>query len=418
MNYISRIPGENDALPFPRRVALMGCTGSIGRSAFRVLEKWRESGKFLVEAMAAGRNLALLAEQAAVWRPHWLAIQDSSGPCGIDALRRLLPRDYKPEILTGPEGFAALSSLDSVDMVLSAQSGAAGLRATVAATAAGKFICLANKESLVLAGSLIRRLCALTGAVIFPVDSEHCALFESMLGRRGKDIAKLVLTASGGPFRTLDAKALERVRPKDALKHPSWTMGAKITIDSATLMNKGLEIIEACHLYGVTLEEVDVVVHPQSIVHSLVELADGSLIAQLAVPDMRIPLAASFSWPHLLSSRVTGIEPLSLAKIGALTFEAPKSALFPCLDLARRAFAEGRTVALNAANEVAVARFLRGELSFLDIPALVRDILHQAENTTELPENGDVRESLPQLLDAIEQNDAAARVLALAWRAH
>ncbi len=418
MTYISRIPDENDAPPFPRRLALMGCTGSIGRNALCVLEKWRESGKFIVEALAAGRNLPLLAKQATHWRPRWLAIQDRSGPHGIDALHRLLPQGYTPEILSGQEGFATLSSLNNVDMVLSAQSGAAGLRATVSATAAGKFVCLANKESLVLAGALIRKLCSLTGAVIFPVDSEHCALFESTLGRRRQDIAKLILTASGGPFRTFDPKTLERVRPEDALKHPRWSMGPKITVDSATMMNKGMEIIEACHLFGVSADDVDVVVHPQSIVHSLVELKDGSLIGQFAVPDMRVPLAASFSWPHLLNSHVTGIERLSLAKIGALTFEKPKSRLFPCLDLARKALVQGRTVTLNAANEVAVDRFLKRNLSFTDIFALVRDILEQAEGETELPEKGDAKKILPHALEAIEQNDAVARAMASAWHAH
>lgn len=417
MNYISRIPGEGDALPFPRRLALMGCTGSIGGSSLRVLEAWQNSGRFVVQALAAGRNIARLAEQAARWRPHWLAVLDRDGPTGINALRRLLPQDYHPEILSGPEGFAALASLDDVDMVLSAQSGAAGLRATAAAAAAGKFICLANKESLVLAGALIRRLCSLTGAVIFPVDSEHCALFESMLGRRSKDIAKLVLTASGGPFRSFGAEALRHVRAEDALKHPCWSMGAKITIDSATLMNKGLEIIEACHLYGVSAEDVEVVVHPQSIIHSLVELTDGSLIAQLAVPDMRVPLAAGFSWPYLLDGRVTGIEKLSLVKAGALTFEEPDTERFPCLNLARRAFAEGRTVALNAANEIAVARFLAGELAFMDIPVLVDDILTQTARMEEIPEPDviGVQEWTLRTLDAIEQNDAHARALASAW---
>ena len=417
MKYISRIPGEHDALPFPRRLAVMGSTGSIGGSTLRVLDAWRESDRFRVQALAAGRNIARLAEQADAWRPPYLAILDREGPHGIDALRRLLPSGYHPEILSGPEGFSARASLDSVDMVLSAQVGAAGLRATATAAAAGKTICLANKESLVLAGGLIRRLCTLTGAVVFPVDSEHCALFESMLGRRDRDISRLILTASGGPFRTFDAEALKRVRPEDALKHPSWSMGAKITIDSATLMNKGLEIIEACHLYGVSVEDVDVVVHPQSIVHSLVELSDGSMIGQLALPDMRVPIAASLSWPYLLDSRVTGIDLLSLARTGSLTFEAPRTDVFPCLDLARKAFTEGRTVELNAANEVAVSRFLAGDISFMDIPALVGDILEQAGRPMELPEldGTDIPEQVLRALDTIEKNDTATRAQASKW---
>ena len=247
---------------------------------------------------------------------------------GVDALASRLPSGYRPEILSGREGYAALASLPEVDMVLSAQVGAAGLRATVAAALAGKTVCLANKESLVLAGELIRNLCARTGAVILPVDSEHCALFESMAGRREGDIARLILTASGGPFRGKSREFMEKVRPQDALKHPSWSMGAKITIDSATLMNKGLEVIEAFHLYQVPVKDIEVVVHPQSVVHSLVELADGSLIGQLAVPDMRVPIAACLSWPYLLDEARTGIRRLHLADVGSLTFEEPRRDLF------------------------------------------------------------------------------------------
>ncbi|MBQ5728082.1 MAG: 1-deoxy-D-xylulose-5-phosphate reductoisomerase, partial [Mailhella sp.] len=277
MHYISHIPGELDALPFPRRIALMGCTGSIGCSTLRVLEAWKDSGKFHVEVLAAGRNIALLAQQAAEWRPPYLAVQDASDINALRALLREAAPGYEPHISAGQSAYAALAALPSVDMVLSAQVGAAGLRATAAAAAAGKTICLANKESLVLAGQLIRALCERTGAVVLPVDSEHCALFEGMVGRRESEIRRLMLTASGGPFRTKDAEFLKNVKPEDALKHPNWSMGAKITIDSATLMNKGLEVIEACHLYQMGVEDVHVLVHPQSIVHSLVELTDSSM---------------------------------------------------------------------------------------------------------------------------------------------
>ncbi|MBQ8664597.1 MAG: 1-deoxy-D-xylulose-5-phosphate reductoisomerase [Mailhella sp.] len=415
MKYISRIPGELDALPFPRRIALMGCTGSIGCSTLRVLEAWRDSGKFVVEVLAAGRNIALLAEQADIWRPPYLAVQEAEGPCGIEALRALLPAGYEPEIMAGPAAYAALAALPSVDMVLSAQVGAAGLRATVAAAAAGKTICLANKESLVLAGSLIRALCARTGAVILPVDSEHFALFEGMVGRRDSEITRLLLTASGGPFRTKDEEFIRNARPEDALRHPNWSMGAKITIDSATLMNKGLEVIEACHLYQMNVEDVLVLVHPQSIVHSLVELADGAQMGHFAVPDMRIPIAGCLSWPYLLDNKVTKVGILDLAKVGTLTFEEPRSALFPCLDLARRAFAERRTVELNAANEIAVARFLKSDISFTDIAALVGSVVEEASPLPDFDLGGDITASVEAALTEIEKRDAEARAKAEAW---
>ncbi len=396
----------------------MGCTGSIGTSTLRVLEAWRGSGRFMVTALAAGRNIALLARQAEEWRPPYLAVLEKDGPHGADKLRAMLPSSYRPEIVAGPEGYAELAALDGVDMVLSAQVGAAGLRATVAAAAAGKTVCLANKESLVLAGELIRNLCRRTGAVILPVDSEHCALFEGMVGRRACDIARLVLTASGGPFRTRDAAYLKTVRPQDALRHPNWSMGAKITIDSATLMNKGLEVIEACHLYQMDVKDVTVVVHPQSIVHSLVELTDGSMMGHFAVPDMRVPIAACLCWPYLLDGRVTGIRPLDLAKAGTLSFEEPRTELFPCLDLARRALAEGHTVELNAANEVAVERFLAGDIGFTDIPALVADMLDAASDRQDFHlEEGDLAPQVARALARVERTDAATRQKARDWRA-
>ena len=418
MKYISGIPCEAHALPFPRRLALMGCTGSIGTSTLRVLESWKDSGKFTVQALAAGRNIELLARQADMWRPPFLAVQERDGPHGIDALRRLLPSGYRPEILSGREGYAALASLPEVDMVLSAQVGAAGLRATVSAALAGKTICLANKESLVLAGGLIRNLCARTGAVVLPVDSEHCALFESMAGRRESDIARLILTASGGPFRGKSREFMEKVRPQDALRHPSWSMGAKITIDSATLMNKGLEVIEAFHLYHVAVKDIEVVVHPQSVVHSLVELADGSLIGQLAVPDMRVPIAACLSWPYLLDGTRTNIRPLRLADVGSLTFEEPRRDLFPCLDLACRALEAGLTVELNAANEVAVARFLAEDIGFTHIPALVEDMLGASTARQDFTlQDGPLGPQVQAALESIEACDAATREKAALWRA-
>lgn len=410
MDYISRIPTESGARPFPRRVAVFGCTGSIGTNTLKVLSAWKSEGRFSITALAAGRNIRLLAEQASEWRPPFLAIRDAQGPSGPDALLRLLPPDYRPEILAGPEGCAFLASHEDVDIVVSAQAAAAGLRATTYAAAAGKTICLANKESLVLAGSLIRRLCARTGAVVLPVDSEHFALFQCMAGRLPSDISRLIITASGGPFRTWEASRLPSVRPEDALKHPNWSMGAKITIDSATLMNKGLEVIEACHLYGIPASLVTVAVHPQSIVHSLVELSDGSVMGQFAVPDMRLPIAGCLAWPSMPSAESAGISRLDLIASGQLTFEAPRRKDFPCLDLACRAYAEGRTVELNAANEVAVARFLGGHIRFTDIPVLVRSALDRASAPLDFSLDGtDIRSSVERILNEIENLDASVR---------
>ncbi len=416
MEYISKIPDERDTLPFPRHIAIMGCTGSIGTNTLRVLEAWRKNNRFHVRALAAGKNISLLARQADLWRPPFLAIQEKDGPNGRDALRSQLPSDYHPEIFCGQEGYAALASLDDIDTVVSAQMGAAGLRATVSAALAGKTICLANKESLVLAGDLLRFLCRYTGAIILPVDSEHFALFEGIRGRKNSEVRRLVLTASGGPFRTWSADQMKNISPEDALRHPSWNMGTKISIDSATLMNKGMEVIEACQLYQMPVEDVDVIVHPQSIIHSLVEFRDGSMMGHFAVPDMRVPIAGCLSWPYLLDSRVTNIASLDLCALSALTFEKPRRDVFPCLDLACRAFSERHTIELNAANEVAVARFLNGSIPFSSIPLLIRDILDDASpaNLPSLDEN-DVFLQTKHILEHMEKVDSNTRKKAQEW---
>jgi 1-deoxy-D-xylulose-5-phosphate reductoisomerase len=265
--------------------------------------------------------------------------------------------------------------------VLAAQVGAAGLVPALAAARAGKVLCLANKEALVLAGDLFRRTCADSGAVVLPVDSEHNALFQALAGHDGRQAERLILTASGGPFRSWTADQIRAVTPAQALRHPNWSMGAKISIDSATMMNKGLEIIEAVHLYGATPEEVDVVVHPQSIVHSLVEYADGSQLAPLGVPDMEIPIGYCLGYPQRLA---IGLERLDLAKIGTLTFEAPDPVRFPCLRLAREALAAGSAypVVLNAANEVAVQAFLDGRITFPGIARLIEEMLSMRSLTS------------------------------------
>ena len=352
----------------PRRVVLLGATGSIGVSALKVMAEHPD--RYVVAGLAGATNVQLLAEQAVRFRPPVLAVLDADRAA---ALADLLPDGYRPDILTGPAGYAALAAAPEADLVLSAIVGAAGLLPTLAAVAAGKVVALANKESLVLAGDRIRELAHISGAVILPVDSEHNALFQALGGPDLPDlplVERLVLTASGGPFRAAPSDVLAKVTPKMALAHPNWSMGPKISVDSATLMNKGLEVIEACRLYGLPSERVDVVVHPQSIVHSLAQLHDGSLLAHLGPPDMRVAIAYCLGFPERLSLSVPRVD---LITLGALTFEAPRDADFPCLGLARQALAAGasHTVVLNAANEVAVARFLKGGLSFRGIAAAI-----------------------------------------------
>lgn len=371
IDYISQAPKEDWRRKFPRKLVILGSTGSIGRNTLSVLEE--RPDQFIVSGLAAGRNIDLLASQAIRYRPEALAVMDDSL---APPLRELLPADYQPLIFTGAKGYAILASWAEADLVVSAQSGAAGLPATLAAALAGKVIALANKESLVLAGGLLRSICRRSGAAILPLDSEHFALFQCLSGR-GQEIARLVLTASGGPFRKLSPCELRRVTVEDALKHPNWNMGRKITIDSATMMNKGLELIEACHLFGVPAERVEVLIHPQSIIHSMVVLADNSMLAQLAVPDMRGPIASCLFWPR---SPGPILPPPDLASLDNLSFEHVDSLRFPALDIAREALTgfslpdvelKAPCVALNAANEMAVEFFMGGLCHFDEIPTLV-----------------------------------------------
>jgi 1-deoxy-D-xylulose-5-phosphate reductoisomerase len=369
MKYISDLASPVFDRPGPRSLSILGSTGSIGTSALRVVAKNPESLR--ITALAGARNTALLAEQAATFRPQYLGVLTEEK---ARELRELLPAGYAPEIVVGREGYTALATLPEADLVLAAQVGAAGLVPALAAARAGKVLCLANKEALVLAGELFRTTCLAGGAVVLPVDSEHNALFQAFAGHDGRQASRLILTASGGPFRTWSAEQIRDVTPAQALKHPNWSMGAKISIDSATMMNKGLEVIEAVHLYGATLDEVDVVVHPQSIVHSLVEYEDGSQLAHLGVPDMEIPIGYCLGYPERLR---IGLEPLDLARVGTLTFEAPDLERFPCLRLAKDALAAGpgHPVVLNAANEVAVQAFLDGRISFPGIARLIETML-------------------------------------------
>ncbi len=367
--YISAWPPLVLTDRFPRNVAVLGSTGSIGANALRVAEL--HPGLLRITALAAGRNADLLARQAAAFRPPVLAVLDETS---AQDLRRSLPAGYHPEILVGPSSYETVASLPEVQVVLSSIVGAAGFPPTLAAARAGKIVALANKESLVLGGHLIRAACRASGAVVLPVDSEHNALFQGLLGHSRDGLARLILTASGGPFRGRSREELARVTAAQALNHPNWSMGPKVSIDSATLMNKGLELIEACHLYGLPAARVDVVVHPQSIVHSLVEYADGSQMAHLSHPDMRLPIALCLCFPRHLP---LGLKPLNLAQVGSLTFEEPDTEAFPCLRLAKEAFAAGPSwaIVLNAVNEVAVERFLAGAIGFLDIPRVLEEAL-------------------------------------------
>ncbi|MFH1913861.1 MAG: 1-deoxy-D-xylulose-5-phosphate reductoisomerase [Pseudomonadota bacterium] len=368
--YISPWPQTAKLPNFPRSVAVLGATGSIGVNALRVMA--RHPDLFTVTALAGGRNGTLLAEQCARLRPRYAAVLDDAARRELEAG---LPTGYSPQILVGPDAFTTLAGLDEVDTVLSSIVGAAGFEPTLAAARAGKLICLANKESLVLGGHIIRAACHASGAVILPVDSEHNALFQGLMGLdRDDEISRLILTASGGPFRGRNAASLEGVTREQALAHPNWSMGAKISIDSATLMNKGLEVIEACHLYGLPVDMVHVVVHPQSIIHSLVEYVDGSQLAHLGMPDMQVPIAHCLGFPRRLG---VDVPRLDLARVGCLTFEEPDLGAVPCLRLAREAFDAGPShpVVLNAANEVAVAAFLDGRMGFADIPTTIEAAL-------------------------------------------
>jgi 1-deoxy-D-xylulose-5-phosphate reductoisomerase len=347
-----------------KRLSILGSTGSIGTSALSVVDAFPD--RLTVVALAAGENARLLAEQAKRYQPRVVAL---GTPEAADRFRDAYP-SFAGEVVAGPEGLSAVATEPSADIVLCASSGTAGLEAVLAAIDAGKTIALANKEVLVMAGALVTAAAAGRGVALLPVDSEHNAIHQCLHGRASTEVRRLILTASGGPFRDLPQDELERVGPEAALRHPTWQMGRKITIDSATLMNKGLEVIEAHWLFGVGPSDIDVVIHPQSIVHSMVELTDGSVIAQLGVTDMRLPIQYACSYPDRWAA---ALPRLDLAGAGRLDFSQPDTSRFPCLALAYRALREGGTsaVVLNAANEVAVASFLEGRLGFTGIPAVI-----------------------------------------------
>ncbi len=345
-----------------RSIALLGATGSIGTSTLSVVEAFPD--RFRVVAMAAGRNLDTARERARRHRPHVLSVARAED---ADVLARDLPGT---RVTSGADGLLEVACHPDADLVVSALVGSVGLEPTVAAIRAGKDIALANKETLVVAGALVMEEATRHGIHLLPVDSEHNAIHQALRVGPEQAVRRLVLTASGGPFRTWTSERIHEATVEDALAHPTWNMGAKITVDSATLFNKGLEIIEAHHLFGVPEDRIDVVVHPQSVVHSLVEYVDGTLIGQLSVNDMRFPILYALAWPDRLP---TPLEPLDLVAVGRLDFEAPDPVRFPALDLARQALRAGGEMpaVLNAANEVAVEAFLDRRCAFPAVTATV-----------------------------------------------
>jgi 1-deoxy-D-xylulose-5-phosphate reductoisomerase len=372
-----------------KTISILGATGSIGKSTLDLIE--RSPADFQVEALTACTNVAGLAQAARRTHAKLAVIADE---------KRL------PELVEALEGSACRAAAGSsalveaaageADLVMAAIVGCAGLEPTMAAVLAGKTVALANKEALVTAGELMMTAAMKNGATLLPVDSEHNAIFQCMAGSRGADVGRIILTASGGPFRTASADQIDAATPAQAVAHPKWNMGAKISVDSATLMNKGLELIEAHYLFGLPSNQIDVLIHPQSVVHSLVEFLDGSVLAQLGSPDMRIPIAYALAWPGRIE---TPAEKLDLAAIGQLEFEEPDLVRFPALRLAREALQEAGSapIVLNAANEIAVASFLDGRVRFSDIARLVENAL------------GENRSSPPQSIDEVFEIDRDVR---------
>lgn len=348
-----------------KNLAVLGATGSIGTSTLDVVRQFPE--RYRILSLTAGRNLEVLARQIVEFRPVMAAVLEEADR---DRLASLLPDDLAIELLWGEQGMAAAASLPEVDMVVTGIVGAAGLVPTLAAIDAGKPIALANKETLVMAGDIVMKRADTAGVRILPVDSEHSAIFQCIGAHPQHEVDRLFLTASGGPFRTLPREKFADIRPEDALKHPNWSMGAKITIDSATLMNKGLEFIEARFLFDMAPEKIEVLVHPQSIIHSMVGFCDGAILAQAGIPDMKGPIGYALSYPERLPLPLDYPKFAALAK---LTFEPPDLVRFPCLGLAYEACRQGGTLpaVLNAANEVAVHAFLQRRIGFNDIHRII-----------------------------------------------
>lgn len=355
-----------------KNISILGSTGSIGSSTLEVISLYPE--RFKVVALSACENIERLEMQIRRFRPSLVSLANEK------VAKELRERcsNLKVDILSGMEGFMGVSTFREADIVVSAIAGSAGLIPTFAAIKAGKTIALANKETMVMAGEIVTREAKEKGIKILPVDSEHSAIFQIMEEGRWEDLHRIILTASGGPFLKTTPEERSRATIKDALRHPNWNMGTKVTIDSATLMNKGLEVIEARWLFDVSINQINVLIHPQSIIHSMVEFKDGSVIAQMGIPDMRIPIAYALSYPERLDLMMPRLD---LAKIGMLNFETPDMERFPCLSYAYDAIKEGGTMpaVLNSSNEVAVRAFLQGRIGFLDIERIVGETMGRHE---------------------------------------
>jgi len=357
-----------------KKIAILGSTGSIGVNALSVIQANPE--KYQVTALAAGKNIRLLLAQIKRFRPLAVAVMEETA---ANELKAQLTNSSRPEIFFGTEGFMRLATMTEVDTIISAMAGAAGLLPTYSGIKAGRNVALANKETMVMAGSLVMAEARKHGVSILPIDSEHSAILQCLQGHPREDLRRVILTASGGPFRDLSLEEMSKVTPAQALNHPNWNMGPKVSIDSSTMMNKGLEAIEAKWLFDLKMDQISILIHSQSIVHSMVEYKDGSIISQMGVPDMIIPISFALSFPHHLKTRVP---PLELEKIGILSFEKPDMKRFRCLDLALKAAEIGGSMpaVLNGANEIAVESFLKGNIGFLDIPDLIEKTMASHKN--------------------------------------
>ena len=382
-----------------KKISILGSTGSIGTQTLDVIKK--NPSDFEAVAISANSNVKMILEQIEEFKPKYAVMYEE---LKAEELKSLLPKECTTEVLSGMEGLKKISSLDEIDVVLTAVVGMIGLVPTMCAIESKKDIALANKETLVTAGELVMKAAKENGVKILPVDSEHSAVFQSLNGENNRDVEKIILTASGGPFRGKKKEDLINITKNEALKHPNWDMGRKISIDSSTLMNKGLEVIEAKWLFGVEAEDIDVVVHPQSIVHSMVQYRDSSVIAQLGCPDMRLPIQYALTYPDRMK---TDFERLDFRKASQLTFEEPDLETFPCLKLAYECLKAGGTycAVLNAANEIVVNEFLEDRIGFYDIPKYIKmalDAHESIENATLeqiLKIDLDTREYVKNLID-------------------
>jgi 1-deoxy-D-xylulose-5-phosphate reductoisomerase len=381
-------------------ITVLGSTGSIGKSTLDVINRHRD--KFSINALTANTNVKTLEQQCIEWHPEYAVMLDDAAAQQLND--RLRSRNLKTEVLSGIESLNMVAGMDTVDTVVAAIVGSAGLLPTLSAAKAGKRILLANKEALVMSGGLFMETVEKNCAELLPVDSEHNAIFQCMPAKKSVNpesdgVSRILLTASGGPFRTLSYEQLNNVTPDQAVKHPNWIMGRKISVDSATMMNKGLEVIEARWLFNIETDNIEVVIHPQSVIHSMVSYADGSMLAQLGNPDMRTPIAHALAWPKRIDS---GVEPLDIFDVARLEFEKPDYKRFPCLRLSYDALRRGGTagIVLNAANEIAVAAFLDRQIPFTAIPELIEDALSQASIRDEAND-----------VDAILDADRDARII-------